>query len=125
MVCCWSLDPSGQFSAAAPWPWPALDAEAFDHLQILVDVAGRPAALVHSVERGWSCVREDVSYRVTPPLGLATNLPPTLALAPDGMTPMVVWHDAWRGLIPAPVGIEVPDFLGADFIQPQIAPEGR
>jgi hypothetical protein len=124
MVCCWSLDPSGQFSAVAPRPWPALDAEALDHVQMVVDVAGRPAVLVHSVENGWSCVREDVSYGVALPLGLVTNLPPTLAIAPDGMTPMVVWHDSWRGLIPTPVGVEVPDFLGEDFVQPQLAPEG-
>jgi hypothetical protein len=124
MVCSWSLDPSGQFSAGAPRPWPALDAEALDHVQMIVDVAGRPAALVHSTENGWSCVREDVSHAVALPLGLVTNLPPTLALAPDGMTPMVVWHDAWRGLVPTPVGVEVPDFLGEDFIQPQLAPEG-
>jgi hypothetical protein len=69
-------------------------------------------------------MREDESYSVTPPLGLQTNLPPTLALAPDGMTPIVVWHDAWRGLILTPIGIEVPDFLGEDFVQPRIAPEG-
>jgi hypothetical protein len=124
IVSCWSLDPAGRFSAEAPRPWAALDAEEFDHLQMVVDVAGRPAALVHSAESGWSCVREDVSYAVTLPLGLVTNLPPTLELAPDGMTPMVVWHDAWRGLIPTPVGVEVPDFLGEDFIQPQLASEG-
>jgi hypothetical protein len=124
VVCRWSLDLSGRFSAAAPRPWPALDAETFDHLRMVVDVAGQPAVLVHSAERGWSCMREDESYSVTPPLGLQTNLPPTLALAPDGMTPIVVWHDAWRGLILTPIGIEVPDFLGEDFVQPRIAPEG-
>lgn len=123
MLCCWSIDPSGQFSVGAPRPWPGLDAEAFDHVQMLVDVAGRPAALVHSPEHGWSCVREDVSNVVTPPLGLATSFPPTFTLAPDGLTPMVVWHDAWRGLIPTPVGVEVPDFLGEDFIQPHVASE--
>jgi hypothetical protein len=124
MVCPWSFDSNGRFSAGPARPWPHLDADAFDHLQMLVDVAGRPAALVHSVERGWSCVREDESYKVVPPLGLATNLPPTLTLAPDGMTPMVVWHDAWRGLVPIPVGVEVPDFLGEDFVQPRIVSEG-
>jgi hypothetical protein len=120
----WSIDSSGRFSAGAPRPWPALDTAAFDHLQMLVDVAGRPAVLVPAAEGGWSCVREDQSYEVTPPLGLTTNLPPTLALAPDGMTPMVVWHDAWRGLIPTPIGVEVPDFLGEDFVRPSMVPEG-
>ena len=83
----------------------------------------QPVALGHSAERGWACVRDTVSHRVTPPLGLAMDLPPSLELAPDGMTPMVVWHDAWRGLIPCPVGVEVPDFLGEDFIQPPLTPE--
>jgi hypothetical protein len=124
MVCCWSVDSSGQFSAGEPRQWPALDADAFDQVQMVVDVAGRPVVLVHSPDNGWSCVRENESYAVAPPLGLVTNLPPALALAPDGMTPMVAWHDAWRGLVLTPVGVEVPDFLGKDFIQPQLTPEG-
>jgi hypothetical protein len=123
IFCRWTLDRAGHFSAGPPQPWSAVDQEALDHLQMTVDVTGQPIALVHSVLGGWSCVGERVHHQVAPPLGLVTSLPPTLRLAPDGVTPMVVWHDANRGLIPVPVGVEVPDFIGDDFVQPPLGSE--
>jgi hypothetical protein len=121
LSCRWSIDRAGHFAASAAQPWPDLDAEVFDQLQMVTDGAGQPIALLHS-ELGWACVRQGLRQEVAPPLGLQTSVPPAFRLGPDGMTAIVVWHDAHRGLVAAPVGVEIPDFLGEGLVQPALLP---
>lgn len=119
VLCCrWSIAAEGSFRTSAARVWEPLAGLDCELLELRVDIAGNPHALVRRAGDEWLYVGEREGCRVEPPGRVETVGPPLLALMADGTIPLVLWHTPCAGVVGQPIGAAFPDFNGPDFVPP-------
>jgi hypothetical protein len=116
----WSVSWEGRFQAESSRVWDDLTGRTSGHLGLRVDTAGRPHALLAEEGGRWLYVGPSEQLRVSAPERVETIGEPILWFMGDGTIPVVLWHDREGGVRVVPLGEELPDFRGPDFVTPEL-----